>query len=581
MRRMLPTLFFLVSCCADLSAQKGSNAGDTTEFANGSRVVLQSLFPNQIDNLSLLGKVWGFLKYYHPVVAEGYFNWDYELFRILPTYLHAVNNTDRDAMLLSWINRLGNIGSCKKCVEEIKNEYVKPDLDWINADQLSDSLKNLLNFIRLNRHQGRNYYVELMPRVGNPNILNENPYRQFIYPDAGYRLLALFRYWNIIQYWFPDKHLIGEDWKNVLPEFIPKFVAAKNEMEYWNTVQQLIARIHDSHANLLASFPEWNNRFGKYYPPCMVTFVGDDAVVSIIVNDTLARLSNIQRGDVIKKVNGETIANIITERLPNLPGSNYSTQLRDLAIPLLRSKDSITDLTIERAGQEIACRLHHFMTAKWSEWYHFDFPYQKDSSFFFISPGIGYINLGGIKKKQVDSVFKALGGSKGLIIDNRQYPSDFALYEIAAKLNPEPRPFAKFPIGNIDYPGSLSITKPISAGKKTKDYYNGMVVILVNENTQSSAEFHSMAFQTAPNVTVIGSTTAGADGNVTNFFFLPGNLFTRFTGIGVLYPDGKETQRVGVVPDIEVKRTVRGIKEGRDELVEKAIALINSEGGSL
>jgi C-terminal processing protease CtpA/Prc len=221
------------------------------------------------------------------------------------------------------------------------------------------------------------------------------------------------------------------------------------------------------------------------------------------------------------------------------------------------------------------------MIGKWSDWYHFDFPYQKDSSFFFISPGIGYINLGGIKKKQVDSVFKALEGSKGLIIDNRQYPGDFALYEIAAKLNSEPRPFAKFPIGNIDYPGSLYITKPISAGKKSKDYYNGIVVILVNENTQSSAEFHSMAFRTAPNVTVIGSTTAGADGNVTNFFFLPGNLFTRFTGIGVLYPDGKETQRVGVVPDIEVKRTVRGIKEGRDELVEKAIALINSEGGSL
>ncbi|MGZ3847331.1 MAG: S41 family peptidase [Flavisolibacter sp.] len=580
MRRMLPALFSLLLGCYDLSAQKAGNTADTLEFSAGSRVtVLPNLSIQQIENLSLLGKIWGFLKYYHPVVAEGHYNWDYELFRILPTYLEAPDSTHRDSILLAWIKHLGPIAPCKNCSEDIKNEYIKPDLDWINTDRLADSLKMLLNFIRLNRHQGKKYYVELVPRVANPNILHENAYAQFVYPDAGYRLLALYRYWNIIQYWFPDKHLIQEDWKKVLPEFIPRFINAKNERDYCNTTQQLIACIHDSHANLLSSSPEWNNRFGKYYPPFIITFVGDDPVVSIIVNDTLTGLSNIQRGDVIKEVNGKTIANIIAECLPDLPASNYTTQLRDLSRQLLLSKDSISNVTVEREGKRIECKLHHFILSKWSDWYRYDYPYQENSSFFFISPGIGYINLGGIKKKQVDSVFKAIENSKGLIIDNRQYPGDFALYDIAAKLNPEARPFAKFPIGNIDYPGSFTVTKPITAGKRNRDYYKGKVIVLVNENTQSSGEFHSMAFRTAPDVTVIGSTTAGADGNVTNFFFLPGGLFTRFTGIGVLYPNGQETQRVGIIPDVEVKRTVRGIKEGRDELVEKAIDLINNGTG--
>jgi hypothetical protein len=57
-----------------------------------------------------------------------------------------------------------------------------------------------------------------------------------------------------------------------------------------------------------------------------------------------------------------------------------------------------------------------------------------------------------------------------------------------------------------------------------------------------------MAFRTAPAAVVMGSTTAGADGNVTNFFYLPGGIFTRFSGIGILYPDGKETQRVVLYP---------------------------------
>ncbi|WP_262603173.1 hypothetical protein [Ichthyenterobacterium magnum] len=38
--------------------------------------------------------------------------------------------------------------------------------------------------------------------------------------------------------------------------------------------------------------------------------------------------------------------------------------------------------------------------------------------------------------------------------------------------------------------------------------------------------------------------------------------------------NGDETQRVGIVPDIEVKPTVKGIRDGKDEVLEKAIEII-------
>ena len=47
------------------------------------------------------------------------------------------------------------------------------------------------------------------------------------------------------------------------------------------------------------------------------------------------------------------------------------------------------------------------------------------------------------------------------------------------------------------------------------------------------------------------------------------------TGMGVYYPDGRETQRIGMIPDIEVKPTIAGIKAGKDEVLQKAIELIN------
>jgi C-terminal processing protease CtpA/Prc len=46
------------------------------------------------------------------------------------------------------------------------------------------------------------------------------------------------------------------------------------------------------------------------------------------------------------------------------------------------------------------------------------------------------------------------------------------------------------------------------------------------------------------------------------------------SGIGVYYPNGNKTQRVGIVPDLVVKPTIEGIKKGKDELLEKAVEII-------
>ena len=83
-----------------------------------------------------------------------------------------------------------------------------------------------------------------------------------------------------------------------------------------------------------------------------------------------------------------------------------------------------------------------------------------------------------------------------------------------------------------------------------------------------------MALRLAPHATVIGSTTAGADGNVSQFY-LPGGISTLISGIGIYYPDGRETQRIGIIPDIVVKPTIRRITEGKDEPLEKAIEIVN------
>jgi C-terminal processing protease CtpA/Prc len=124
--------------------------------------------------------------------------------------------------------------------------------------------------------------------------------------------------------------------------------------------------------------------------------------------------------------------------------------------------------------------------------------------------------------------------------------------------------------------GLFTYSQSLNAGEEHENFYKGKFVILTNEISQSSAEFHIMAYRVHPNATIIGSTTAGADGNVSPFY-LPGGISTMISGIGVYYPDGKETQSIGIIPDIECKPTIKGIPESRDELMEKALEIINGQ----
>ena len=71
-------------------------------FYIGSTIVLPKPSAQMLDNLEVLCKVWGFLKYYHPEVCRGNYNWDYELFRVLPQIANASDKIQRSRLLSEW-----------------------------------------------------------------------------------------------------------------------------------------------------------------------------------------------------------------------------------------------------------------------------------------------------------------------------------------------------------------------------------------------------------------------------------------------------------------------------------------------
>ena len=185
------------------------------------------------------------------------------------------------------------------------------------------------------------------------------------------------------------------------------------------------------------------------------------------------------------------------------------------------------------------------------------------------------LTLQNIKEEDISQIKSEFKDTKGIIIDIRNYPSTFVPFSLGSYFISSMTPFVKFTNGSVNNPGEFTFTKELKIPSKGKTY-KGKLVVLVNELSQSQAEYTSMAFRAGDNTAIIGSTTAGADGNV-SAIMLPGGLRTMISGIGVNYPNGNETQRVGIVPDIEVQPSIEGIRQGKDELLEKAIETIMKE----
>jgi hypothetical protein len=517
-----------------------------TAYDSGSGIVFPQVTDELITNLELLGRIWGFLKYHHPEVGKGNYNWDFELFRMLPEFLEAEDFSARDRVLLSWIAKYGEIAECNQCKETAPDAFLKPDLSWIDNSDMDPELMEKLEYIYKNRHQGSQYYIRMISNVRNPRFRNENPYNWMKYPDEGFRLLALYRYWNMIQYFFPYKHLTDKDWNLTLKEYIPRFIQAKNELEYELAAIQIIGDVNDTHANLRDANDKINEMRGDFYPPFHLRFIEDKFVVTDYYNPEFKEAAGLEIGDIITHINERPVDRIVDSLRDYYPASNDAARMRDIAADLLRSTNPKINIRYTSGGMA---------NQKW------------------LDGNIGYVTLQSIKAEDVLVIKDTFKNAKGLIIDIRNYPSTFVVFSLGSYFVSASTPFVKFTKGNTDNPGEFAFTQPLELSNSS-DTYKGKLIVIVNELTQSQAEYTSMAFRAGDNTTIIGSTTAGADGNGSTIL-LPGGLRTMISGIGVYYPDGTETQRVGIIPDIEVKPTIEGIRNGKDELLEKAVELIN------
>lgn len=106
--------------------------------------------------------------------------------------------------------------------------------------------------------------------------------------------------------------------------------------------------------------------------------------------------------------------------------------------------------------------------------------------------------------------------------------------------------------------------------------FAGAIAILVDEGTGSTSEIFAQAMQDLGRVQIVGATTS--QGAVLASFIekLPGGATLQFVVADYKSPNGEAVEGRGVVPDVLVDATPRDYVNGRDPVLDAAVAAVSA-----
>lgn len=521
----------------------------------------QELDSDTINSLNQWIKVWGFLKYYHPEVAGGKFDWD------LVFIESARSIAMGDELNKVVIALLDEIGIPER--SDVPSPHDTSDVifqftpDWYLHNAIYDNqVATALDIIRSNRHTFGESIYAFSDQLALPEFAREKQHSSKHFPHE-IRLLMLARLWNVLEYWFPYRDEIHLNWYGVLNQLTAKTVYSQSDFEFKQTLQELLAQINDGHAGLSEAI----FREGSCYLPFTVRQIDSDIVISRIHKE-LAGI-NVQPGDRIIAIDEEDIHDLITAQRPYHSASNESHAVYSIANGLMaRSCEEPTLLTLNRAGEPHKVAISDYEVPERAHSLQGDVVQTLDGD-------VTYLKVAGVDFDTVDRALELSRQSRKLVIDVRGYPSEFILYYLGNRLTNEPKLFAHLARVDPAYPGRITMLEHKPSIMPEDPIELDGIAILVDEAAISQSEFSVMAWRELPNTTVIGSTTAGAIGNI-RFVPLMDGLSAYFTGLRVYDKNGDDVQYVGNVPDIYIKPTIEDLRHGRDVVVEKAIEILNT-----
>ena len=382
------------------------------------------------------------------------------------------------------------------------------------------------------------------------------------------RLSIVAEAWNIARHFYPYFDVVNTDWLAALPVALNAAAIATDEPSMWDTILRLGAALHDGHFTG-NTFREFTGPL-LYVPPLAWDWIEGSLVVTYVAD---SQGQAIQAGDAVLSIDGTPVSDALAA-----VGSQVSAASRQyllyasLARVAAGPSGTPVQLEIESGGSV------HTVTMRRTQYTNLyetlgAVPEPRPAAIAEVETGIFYVDVSRATQTDWNAALSRLAAAKGIVIDYRGYPNFFPVSNFIHTTIPglglwmaKPSLPDQQSVAWQDGSWDLSGAQPWLAAK---------AVYLTDGRAISAAETALVIVESNKLAEIVGSPTAGSDGYVTWFTLF--NLYgAGFTGEKALKPDGSPIHGIGSLPTVPLQRTRAGVAAGRDEILERGLALIRN-----
>ncbi len=445
------------------------------------------------------------------------------------------------------------------------------------AAQPQDSapvLRAALSLLRTNRVlRVSRAPVQRLPAV-LPAYYDRDPY-----PFMGARLLAAARLWSAIRVRHVHRDLYDDDMDALLERTIPKLEAARVATEYAAALMPMVSALDDTPSNLQGVSVD--SVRGLASVPFRVRWIEDRAIITDVVRDSVTKSLAIEVGTEVSAADGFPMPAWIIDHRTAVSAPNTWSRMRALMPQLVRGPSGgalfrLRDATNRERQLNIPRSTSYVAPLTLSE--------RPNMTAVRTLPGdITYLDVERLPQDSMAAILARSRGARAWILDLRSMHGAGRADAILAAVRRVPeavtarevRRYESEPCATTTLHDARQLCAQTRAMRSrvsrgdTTGHFAGRIVALIDERTEGAMERLAIALDAVARVTFIGSSSAGAPGE-TMTVELPGMLHVALPIVELRRADDAQLQRVGITPSVEVRQTVRGVRNGADDVIERA-----------
>ncbi len=394
------------------------------------------------------------------------------------------------------------------------------------------------------------------------------------------KIEGLSKVWYEAKFNFANFDLVPQlNWDSAYRSFIPKVLATTDILSYYGELKKFNQLLHDGHSRIMEPSYYFMQ---KGMVPFVFEYIDGKVVLAQIMKD-VPEYSKAKVGWIATTINGTPIQDYIKRNIS--PYLHYSTP-QDSISRIYRFEMLLGNInepvTIGFQTKEGNAIEQQFKRMRWN--------FDGDPVSFKVLPGnIGHVIINSFNTEKTvalfDSLFPQISKTSALIIDIRGNGGGNSNngYEIIGYLLNKPF-YTDISVMRQYRPSYRAWgSEPVTIELNRDDWkpyknklYNKPVVVVTGPATYSAAEDFTGAFKTCGRGKIVGAPTGGSTGQPLGYD-LPGGGLGFVCSKRDIMSDGTEFVGIGIKPDLEVYPTIKGIQQGRDEVLEKAVEMIRNQ----